>query len=127
VSEIPEELKFSNEHEWVRMEGDEVVVGITDFAQGELGDVVFVEFPEIGGMVTYGEPFGTIEAVKAASDLFSPVTGEVVDVNAAVVEDPGVINKSAYIEGWMIRVKITDTAALDELFDAQKYKDMIGE
>ncbi len=127
MSEIRDDLKYTSEHEWVRLEGDEAVIGITDYAQGELGDIVFVEFPEVGAIVTYMEPFGTIEAVKAASDLFSPVTGEVVDVNTAAIEDPGIINRSAYDEGWMLRVKITDEAALKELLSAQKYRDEIGE
>jgi glycine cleavage system H protein len=127
VSEVRDELRYTVEHEWVRMEGDEAAIGITDYAQGELGDIVFVELPEMGSEVKYMEPFGTIEAVKAASDLYCPVTGEVVDVNTAIVEDPGVINRSPYEEGWMIKVRVTDTAPLEDLLDAPRYRETIGE
>jgi len=127
VSEVRDSLRYTAEHEWILLEGEEAVVGITDYAQGELGDVVFVELPEVGSTVTYMEVFGTIEAVKAASDLYSPVTGEVVDVNTALTDDPALINGSPYDEGWMVRVKITDPSQLDDLMSADAYKETIGE
>jgi len=127
VSEVRDDLKYTSEHEWVLIEGDEAVVGITDWAQGELGDIVFVELPELESEVAYMQPFGTIEAVKAASDLYAPVTGTVVDVNSALADNPALINSSAYDEGWMIRVKITDPASLADLLDSTKYKELIGE
>lgn len=127
MSEVRDSLRYTAEHEWILLEGEEAVVGITDYAQGELGDVVFVELPEVGSTVTYMEVFGTIEAVKAASDLYSPVTGEVVDVNTALTDDPALINGSPYDEGWMVRVKITDPSQLDDLMSADAYKETIGE
>lgn len=127
MSEVRDSLRYTAEHEWILLEGEEAVVGITDYAQGELGDVVFVELPEVGSTVTYMEVFGTIEAVKAASDLYSPVTGEVVDVNTALTDDPALINGSPYDEGWMVRVKITDPSQLDDLMSVDAYKETIGE
>jgi glycine cleavage system H protein len=127
LSEIRDDLKYTSEHEWVLVEGDEAVIGITDYAQGELGDVVYVELPEIGSQLTFLQPFGTIEAVKAASDLYSPVGGEVVDVNGALRDDPSLVNASPYDEGWMVRVKISDPAALAQLMNATKYRETIGE
>lgn len=127
MSEVRADLKYTAEHEWVLLEGDEAVVGITDYAQEELGDVVFVELPEMGSDVEYMQPFGTIEAVKAASDLFSPVKGHVVDVNGALSEDPALINSSPYDEGWMVRIRITDVSVLSDLLAPQAYKDLIGE
>jgi len=120
-------LRYTAEHEWILVEEDEALIGITDYAQGELGDVVFVELPEVGQTVTHMEAFGTIEAVKAASDLYAPVTGEVVDVNTELSENPGLINASPYEEGWMIRVKVTDAGTLEDLLDTEKYKETIGE
>lgn len=127
VSEIRPDLKYTAEHEWVYLEGDEATVGITDYAQEQLGDIVFVELPDMNSTVTYTEPFGTIEAVKAANDLFCPVTGEVVDVNGAISDDPALVNGSPYDEGWMIKVKITDAKLLEELLSATQYKEAIGE
>ena len=127
MSEVRDGLRYTSEHEWVLVEGDEATIGITDYAQGELGDVVFVELPDVGQTVTQMEAFGTIEAVKAASDLYSPVTGEVVDVNKELAENPGLINGSPYEDGWMVRVRVTDTGTLEQLLDAEKYKETIGE
>jgi glycine cleavage system H protein len=127
VSDVREGLRYTAEHEWVLVEDDEALIGITDYAQGELGDVVFIELPDIGQSVTHMEAFGTIEAVKAASDLYAPVTGEVIDVNQELAENPGLINASPYEDGWMIRVKVTDPGTLEPLMDAEKYKETIGE
>jgi len=122
---IPADLKYTEDHEWVRVEGDVAVVGITDFAQGELGDVVFVEIETEGEELGKGETFGTVEAVKTVSDLFMPVGGEVTEVNEALADDPELVNKDPYGEGWMIKVKVTDAAELGELMDADAYKAMI--
>lgn len=125
--ETPNDLKYSKDHEWVRVEGDQVVVGITDYAQGELGDVVFVEMPEIGKKLEQGEAFGTIEAVKAVSDLYCPVSGEVVEINDKLENDPALVNQSPYEDGWMVKVTASDMSELDELMDAAAYKEMVGE
>lgn len=124
--QVPADLKYTEEHEWVRVDGDTAVVGITDYAQGELGDVVFVELPQVGSQIIKGEPFGTIEAVKAVSDLFAPVDGEVIEVNEALNDAPETVNKSPYEDGWMIKVKINDPSGLDDLMDAEGYKSQIG-
>jgi len=123
---IPEGLKYSKEHEWVNIEGDTVTIGITDYAQGELGDIVFVELPSVGTKVEYMQPFGTIEAVKAVSDIFSPVTGEIVEVNTALEADAGIVNSDPYGSGWIIKVKIEDGSELDQLLDAAEYQEHIG-
>lgn len=123
---IPEDLKYSKEHEWVKAEGDTATVGITDYAQGELGDIVFVELPKVGAKVEYMKPFGTIEAVKAISDLFSPLSGEVTEANSQLESDASVINSDPYGEGWIIKLKITDPGELDKLLSAAEYKSEIG-
>ncbi|WP_372773751.1 glycine cleavage system protein GcvH [Mangrovibacterium sp.] len=122
---LPENLKYTKEHEWVRVEGDVAVVGITDFAQGELGDIVFVEIETVGETLAVGETFGTVEAVKTVSDLFMPVGGEVLEFNPALEDSPELINKDAYGDGWMVKVKIEDAAQLDQLMDATAYKAML--
>ena len=122
---LPENLKYTKEHEWIRVEGDVAVVGITDFAQGELGDIVFVEIETVGESLEGGETFGTVEAVKTVSDLFMPVGGEVIEFNAALEDSPELINKDPYGEGWMIRIKISDPEQLDELMDAEAYQAML--
>jgi len=122
---LPENLKYTKEHEWVRVEGDTAVVGITDFAQGELGDIVFVEIATVGETLAVGETFGTVEAVKTVSDLFMPVGGEVLEFNAALEDSPELINKDAYGDGWMIKVKIEDAAQLNDLMDAAAYQAML--
>jgi glycine cleavage system H protein len=124
---IPVELKYTKEHEWVKLEENIAIVGITDYAQSELGDIVFVELPSMGKEVKQMEPFGTIEAVKAVSDLFSPVTGKVIEVNSALDDDPMIINRDPYGEGWMIKVELSDQSQLDDLLDASSYKGIIGE
>lgn len=122
---IPADLKYTQDHEWVRVEGDMAVVGITDFAQGELGDVVFVEIETEGETLDKGETFGTVEAVKTVSDLFMPVSGEVAEVNEALADEPELVNKNPYKGGWMIKVKMSDVSELDELLDAKGYQKMI--
>jgi glycine cleavage system H protein len=124
--EAPDDLKYSKEHEWVRVDGDIGVIGISDYAQGELGDVVYVELPEIGQELKCGNPFGTIEAVKAVSELFCPVSGEVIEVNDKLEGDPALINQSPYGDGWMIKLKLANPDELSGLMDAAGYKDMIG-
>ena len=125
--EFPEELKYTEEHEWVLVEDELVTVGITDFAQDQLGDVVFVELPAVGTMVEAGKPFGVVESVKAVSDVYSPVTGEVVEVNEELPDTPETINTSPYGDGWMIKVKPSNEAELDELMDAEAYQEFIEE
>ena len=123
---IPSELKYTKEHEWVRLEGDVAVIGITDFAQGELGDIVFVEVETVDESLGADEVFGTIEAVKTVSDLFMPVAGEVNEFNPAVDDDPALVNSDPYGEGWLIKVKVDDASSLDGLMDAEGYKAHIG-
>ncbi len=123
---IPEELKYTAEHEWIRVEGDELVIGVTDFAQGELGDVVFLEIETEGETLDKGEIFGTIEAVKTVSDLYMPLDGEVLEVNPALEDAPELINSSPFDQGWMIRVKLSDPAQLDDLMSAAAYAELIG-
>lgn len=125
--EFPENLKYTDEHEWVQREGDTVLIGVTDYAQSELGDVVFLELPEPGVELSQGAVFGTIEAVKTVSDLFSPVTGEVLEVNTDLADQPELVNQSPYADGWMIKVRLTDASELDSLFDADHYRDHVGE
>ncbi len=129
MSEIPEGLHYTEEHEYVREteSENEVLVGITDYAQGELGDVVYVELPAPGDRFASMEPFGTIEAVKAVSELYTPVAGEVVAVNDQLDTDPALVNSDPYGEGWMIRVRIDPGASLDGLLSAQEYAKLIGE
>ncbi len=123
---IPDNLKYTKEHEWVRLEGDVAVVGITDFAQGELGDIVFVEVETVDETLDADEVFGTVEAVKTVSDLFLPVAGEIVEFNEAVEDDPALVNNDPYGEGWLIKVKVSNPADVDGLLDGEAYKNVIG-
>jgi glycine cleavage system H protein len=123
---VPENLKYTKDHEWAKIEGDVATVGITDYAQGELGDVVFVELPEVGSKVAQGDTFGTIEAVKAVADLFAPVSGEVVEVNPELESAPETVNQDPYGDGWMIKVKMENPDEANKLLDAEKYKELIG-
>ena len=123
---IPAELKYTKDHEWVRIEGEEAVIGITDFAQSELGDIVFVEVETEGESIDSEEIFGSVEAVKTVSDLYMPLSGEVLSFNSELEDAPEVINSDPYGEGWMIRVKISDTSEIDTLLSAEQYKDLIG-
>ena len=122
----PAELKYTKDHEWVRIEGNTAIVGITDFAQGELGDVVFVDFDPSLSDVKKGESIGTIEAVKTVSDLFMPMSGEILEMNAALEDHPELVNNDPYGDGWMIKVAINDLAELDTLLDAAAYEALIG-
>lgn len=125
---VPEELLYTEEHEYVRKtDGDEVIVGITDYAQNELSDIVFVELPEVGSTVARMEPFGTIEAVKAVSELFTPVSGEVVAINESLQDDPAVVNRDPYGEGWMVRLRPSDPSDLGALLNASDYRALIAE
>lgn len=122
---IPAGLKYTQDHEWVRVEGETAYIGVTDFAQGELGDVVFVEIETEGEHLGKGDTFGTVEAVKTVSDLFMPVGGQVVEVNQALAEKPELVNKDPYNAGWMIKVIMADSSELDELLSSEDYKKMI--
>ena len=122
---IPENLKYTKDHEWIRVEGVEAYVGITDYAQGELGDIVFLEIETEGEELAKEEVFGTIEAVKTVSDMFMPVGGEVLEVNEKLEETPEIVNKDPYGDGWLIKIKLTDTSELEELLDAGAYKNLL--
>ncbi len=123
---IPKELKYTNDHEWVKIENDIATIGITDFAQGELGDIVYVDVDTEGEIVEQNEVFGSIEAVKTVSDLFMPLTGEIMEFNEALENEPESVNKDPYDTGWIIKVKITDNSEIDSLLDAAKYQEIIG-
>ena len=123
---IPEDLKYTDQHEWIRVNGNEASVGITEYAQGELGDIVFVEVETTGETIGKGEVFGTVEAVKTVSDLFMPVSGEVVEFNTKLADDADLVNKDSYGEGWMIRIRIKNADELDELLTPSQYKELIN-
>lgn len=123
---VPDNLKYTKDHEWLRVEGDHAFVGITDFAQGELGDVVFIEIETEGETLDREEVFGTIEAVKTVSDLFMPVGGEIIELNTDLEENPDLVNNDPYNKGWMIKIKVSDPSEIDELLSAEAYKDIIG-
>jgi glycine cleavage system H protein len=120
--QFPENLRYTSEHEWIRVEGEEAFVGITDYAQSELGEIVFIDVPTVGETVGQGEVFGSIEAVKTVSDLNMPVTGEVLEVNGALDVQPELVNNDPYGEGWIIRISVKDAAELENLMDAAKYE-----
>ncbi|MDX9853301.1 MAG: glycine cleavage system protein GcvH [Tenuifilaceae bacterium] len=123
---VPANLKYTKDHEWIKIEGGEAVIGVTDFAQGQLGDIVFIEIETEGETLDREEVFGTIEAVKTVSDLFMPVAGEVLTVNPKLAEQPDVVNKDPYGDGWMIRVKITDESQLNDLLSPEQYTELIN-
>lgn len=123
---IPTELKYTKDHEWIRLEGDTAVIGITDYAQDQLGDIVYVEIETEGETLDNEEVFGTVEAVKTVSDLFMPIAGEVIEFNSALEDNPALVNEDPYGEGWMIKVKVSDTSAFEELLDATAYEDLIA-
>ena len=123
---IPTELKYTKDHEWVRIEGDEAVIGITDFAQNELGDIVFVEVETEGDNILSEEIFGSVEAVKTVSDLFMPLSGKVLLFNSELDDNPEVVNSDPYGSGWMIRIKVSDFSEIDNLLSADQYKDLIS-
>jgi len=118
---LPDDLRYATDHEWIRLEGDKVKIGIDDYAQDQLGDIVFVELPEVGATLSKGEEFGTVESVKAVSELFMPIGGEILAINAALEETPEHVNNSPYIEGWMIEVKASDVSEMDTLMDKDAY------
>jgi glycine cleavage system H protein len=123
--DFPEELKYTEEHEWVLVEDDIATIGITDFAQDQLGDVVFVELPEVGDNIEAGATFGVVESVKAVSDVYAPVSGEVVEINEDLPDEPETLNNSPYDAGWMVKVKLSDPSALDELMDVAAYQEFV--
>lgn len=123
---IPSNLKYTEDHEWVKIEGDTVIVGITDFAQSELGDIVYVEVETVDETLESGEIFGTVEAVKTVSDLFLPVSGEIIEFNTLLEDEPEKVNTDPYGEGWMIKIKCSDESQLDGLLSADDYKKLIG-
>lgn len=122
---IPEELKYTKDHEWARIEGDIAVIGITDYAQGELGDIVYIELPEVGTELETEQSFGTIEAVKAVSDLFVPISGEVVEINTNLESSPEIVNEDPYGEGWMIKIRFSDRSEVDNLLNKSQYEELI--
>jgi glycine cleavage system H protein len=123
----PPDLKYTSEHEWVRVDGGEAVVGITEFAQDQLGDVVYVELPSVGARVEQNKQFGVVESVKTASDLYSPLTGEVIAINETLADEPQAVNDAPYGEGWMIRVRPDNLSELDSLLSAEQYADLTGD
>ena len=125
--EIPQELRYTKDHEWVRRENDEVVFGVTDYAQDQLGDIVYVELPEVGAALVHAEPFGSVEAVKAVADLYAPINGEVLAVNDGLNDDPVVVNSSPYEDGWMVRARMQDASEFDGLLDAAAYAELVAQ
>lgn len=123
---VPQDLRYTKEHEWVRLDGDVATVGITDFAQGELGDIVFVEVETVGETLDADEVFGTIEAVKTVSDMFLPVAGEILEFNDSIEDDPEVVNQEPYGKGWIVKVKVSDPEAVQSLMTAEAYAELIG-
>jgi glycine cleavage system H protein len=124
---FPENLKYTKEHEWLSIEGDVATIGITEFAQSELGDIVFVEIETEGENLDQNEVFGTIEAVKTVSDLFMPITGEIIAINTQLEDAPESVNESPYENGWMVKIKASDLSQIDDLMDASAYKSLIGQ
>ena len=127
MSTVPETLRYTKDHEWAKLEGKRARIGITDYAQTELTDVVFVELPPIGKVVKQGEPLGTVESVKAVSEIFAPVSGKVVEVNKALEEKPEIVNKDPYGEGWMVVLEASESTRADSLMDAAAYRKHIGD
>lgn len=124
---IPKQLRYSEEHEWVQVEGNQVIIGITDFAQHELGDIVFVELPEVGATIESDEPFGSVESVKTVSELYAPVAGKVVAVNEDLNDKPELVNESPYEGAWMIKVELEDAGQVEKLLTAEQYEEMINQ
>jgi glycine cleavage system H protein len=122
---IPSALKYTKDHEWIKIEGNIATVGITEFAQGELGDIVYVDVDTLDDTVAEGDVFGSVEAVKTVSDLFMPLTGEVIEFNSALEEDPELVNSDPYDKGWMIKIEISDTSQIKDLLDAEAYQELI--
>lgn len=127
MASTPEDLKFSKEHEWLRLEGRSATIGITDYAQEQLGDIVMVELPKEGSEVNKDDPFGVVESVKSVSDVFSPVSGKILEINDPLVESPGIVNEDCYGEGWLVKVSVSDPAELNDLMDSKAYEAYINE
>jgi glycine cleavage system H protein len=126
IMSVPTNLKYTKEHEWILIEGDVATIGITDFAQGELGDIVYVEIETVGETLSKEEVFGSVEAVKTVSDLFMPVSGEILEFNETLEGNPEAVNKDPYGEGWMIKVRVSDLGEVDSLMDAEAYQSLVG-
>jgi glycine cleavage system H protein len=125
--EIKSDLRYTTSHEWIKVEGDTVTMGVSDFAQSELGDITYLELPEAGDSVTKGEPLGVIESVKAASDIYSPVSGEITEANDQVVDAPESVNSSPYGDAWLVKIKLSDQSQVDELMDSEAYEKFVEE
>lgn len=123
---IPKELRYSEDHEWVKVDGNKARIGITEFAQSELGDIVFMELPEVGTEITIGESFGSVESVKTVSELNAPISGKIVEINEELGDEPQFVNESPYEKGWMIVVELSDESQIDNLLSAEKYEAMIS-
>ena len=123
---IPQELKYTKDHEWVKIEGDTATIGVTDFAQGELGDIVYVEVETLDETLEKEEVFGTVEAVKTVSDLFMPLSGEIIEFNDSLEDEPEKVNEDPYGDGWMIKIKLTDTSEVEDLLSADEYREVVG-
>lgn len=124
---VPSEFKYSKEHEWVKVEGNTATIGITEYAQGELGDIVFVELPDVDDEINEGDTFGSVESVKTVSELYAPVSGKIVETNDELEDSPEFVNESPYEKAWMVKVELSDESQLDELISAEQYSEMIGE
>lgn len=122
---LPEDLKYTKEHEWLKVDGETAIIGITEHAQSELGDIIFIEFPNVDQKIEKNEPFGTIEAVKTVADLFAPVSGKVIEINETLEDNPEFVNSDPYVNGWIVKVSISDTSELEELMSADKYEELI--
>ena len=125
--EFPNDLRYTREDEWIRVEGEEAVIGVSDYAQQQLGDIVFIELPAVGATLTRGDPFGVIESVKAVSDLYSPLSGTVSEVNEALADQPELVNGSCYVDGWIIRVANLDSSDFDDLLEVSAYRTFVEE
>jgi len=121
----PQDLKYTKSHEWVRVEGEIATIGVTDYAQSELGDITYLELPDVGGSVSGGEPFGVVESVKAASDIYTPIDGEVIERNEDAIAAPDVVNSSPYEGAWLIKVRVSDPAQLEQLMSAEEYEELL--
>ena len=124
--EFPSGLKYTKEHEWVAIEGSVATIGITDYAQDQLGEIVYIELPAVGDKISKDDPFGVVESVKAVSDIFAPISGTVVELNEDLPESPEAVNEDAYGDGWLIKVKIADQAELDDLMDSEEYEELVA-
>ena len=123
--DLPQNLKYTKEHEWVKIDGDLLIVGITDHAQSELGDIIFIEFPDLNQVISKDDPFGTIEAVKTVADLFAPVSGKIIEINQDVEDNPELVNSDPYGEGWIVKITDFDKSQLDALLDSNNYEEII--